>query len=91
VFENRALRRIFGPKLDEVKGSREGPNVSSNIVQVTKSRKMRWAWQEACMRERRGSYRTLVGISEERRQLGRPRRRWDGNIKIYLQEVGWEH
>jgi len=43
------------------------------------------------MRERRGAYRILVGISEERRSIGRPRRRWEDNIKMYLQQVGWKY
>ena len=50
--------------------------------------KMRWAGHVARMGERRGTYRVLVGKLEGKRQLGRPRRRWEGNIKMDLQEVG---
>jgi hypothetical protein len=45
----------------------------------------------ACMGEKRGAYMILVGRPEGRRPLGRPRRRWEDNIKMYLQEVGWGH
>ena len=94
VFENRVLRRIFGPKRDKV--TREWRKLhneelndlysSRNIVRVIKTR-MRWAGHVACMRERRGIYRVLVGKPEGKRPLGRPRRRWDNN-KMDLREVG---
>ena len=84
VFENRVLRRIFGPKRDEV--IREWRNLhneelydlysSPNIVRVMKSRRMGWAGHVARMGERRGVYRVLVGKPEGKRPLGRPRRRW---------------
>jgi len=61
---------------------------SSNIVRVIKSRRMRWAGHVARMGEERGVYRVLVGKPEGRRPLGRPRRRWMDNIRLYLQEVG---
>jgi len=51
---------------------------------------MRLAGYVAHTRERRGAYRVLVGRPEGKRPLGRPRRRWDDNIKIGLQEVEWE-
>ena len=51
---------------------------------------MRWAAHVACMKERRGVYRVLVGKSEEKRPIGRPRRRWEDNIKKDIQEVGCE-
>jgi len=63
---------------------------SSNIFRVIKSRRIRWAGHVARMGERRGVYRDLVGKPEGRRPLGRPRRRWDDNIKMDLQEVGCE-
>jgi len=96
VFENRMLRRIFGPKRDEVTRERrklhnEELNYlysSPKIVQVIKSRRMRWAGHVAHMRERSSIYRVLVGKPEGRGPLGRPRHRWEGNIKIDLQEVG---
>jgi hypothetical protein len=64
---------------------------SPNIIRVIKSRRMRWAGHVARMGEMRGAYRILVRISEGRRPLGRPRRRWEDNIKMDLQEVGWGH
>jgi len=96
VFENRVLRRIFGVKKDEVTGElrrlrNERLNVlycSPNIIQVIKSRRMRWAVHIAHMAERRGVYGVLVGKPEGERPLGRPRHRWEDNIKMDLQEVG---
>jgi hypothetical protein len=97
VFENRVLRRIFGPKRDEATGEwrrvhSEGLNdlySSPNIIQIIKSSRMRWAGHVAGIGEKRGAYRILVGRPEGRRPLGRPRRRWKENIKIHLQEVKW--
>jgi hypothetical protein len=99
VFENRVLRRIFGPKREEVTGEwRRLHNVelndlysSPNIIRVIKSRRMRWAGHAARMGEKRGAYRILVGRPQGRRPLGRPRCRWEDNIKMDLQEVGWWH
>jgi len=93
VFENRVLRRVFGPKRDEVTVKwRELHNEElsdlyslPNIVRVVKSRRMRWAGHLARIGEGRGVYRVLVGKPEGRRPLGRPRRRWEGNIKMDLQ------
>jgi hypothetical protein len=84
VFENRVLRRIFGPKRDEVTGEwrrlhNEELNdlySSPNIIRLIKSRRIRWAGHIACMGEGRGAYRILVGRPEGKRPLGRPRRRW---------------
>jgi hypothetical protein len=86
------LRRIFGPKWDEVTGEwRRLQNQelhalysSPNIIQVIKSRRLRWAGHVARMGERRGAYRALVGKPEGRRPLRRPRRRWEDNIKVDL-------
>jgi hypothetical protein len=97
VFENRVLRRIFGPKRDEATGEwrrlhneeRNDLYSSPNIIWVIKSRRMRWAGHVARMGEKRGVYRNLVGRPEGRRPLGRPRRRWEDNIKMYLQQVEW--
>ena len=96
VYSNRVLRRVFGPKRDEVTGewrklhNEEISDLYSlpNIVQVVKSRRMRWAGHVACMGEGRGVHRVLVGRPEGKRPLGRPRRRWGDNIKMDLQEVG---
>jgi hypothetical protein len=97
VFDNKVLRRIFGPKRDEE--TREWRKLhnkelyalysSPNIIRVIKSRRLRWAGHVARMGERRGAYRALVGKPEERRPLGRPKRRWEDNIKTDLREVGW--
>jgi len=86
------LRRIFGPKGDEV--TREWRKLhnkelndlycSPNIVRVIKWRRMRWAGHVASMGERRGAYRGLVGKPEGKRPLGRPRGRWEDNIKMAL-------
>jgi hypothetical protein len=97
VFENTVLRKIFGPKRGEVTGEWRrlhneelyGLCSSPNIIRVIKSRRMRWAMHLARMGEGRGSYRILVGRPERRRPLGRPRRRWEDNIKMDVQEVGW--
>jgi hypothetical protein len=62
---------------------------AQNIIWVIKSRRMRWAGHVARMGEGRGAYRSLVWRPEGRRPLGRPRHRWEDNIKMDLQEVGW--
>ena len=62
--------------------------ISSNIVRVIKSRRMRWAGHVAHMGEERGVYRILMGKPEGKRPLGRPRRRWVDNIRMDLLEVG---
>ena len=90
------LRRIFGPRRDEVTGEwrrlhNEELNdlySSPNIVLVIKSRRVRWAALVAHMGEERGSYRVSVGKPEGMRPLGRPRRRWEDIIRMDLQEVG---
>ena len=88
MFENRVLRRVFGPKRDEVTGEwRKLHNEElsdlcplPNIVRVVKSRRMRWAGHVARMGEGRGVYRVLVGKPEGKRPLGRRGRRWEDNI-----------
>jgi hypothetical protein len=92
VFENRALRRIFGPKRDWRKlHNEELHNLysSSNTIRMIKSRRMRWAGHVARMGETRNVYRILVGKPEGKSPLGRPRRAWANNIKIDLREIGW--
>jgi hypothetical protein len=99
VFENRVLRRIFGTKRDEATGEwrrlhkeeRNDLYSSPNIIRVIKSRRMRRVGHVARMGEKRGAYRILVGRPEGRRPLDRPRLRWEDNIKMDLQEVGWRH
>jgi hypothetical protein len=89
VLENRVQRRIFGPKKDEVTGewrklhNEELKGLCSlpNIVRV-------WGGHVACMGEGRVVYRVLVGKPEGRRPLGRPRRRWEDNVRMDLQDVG---
>jgi hypothetical protein len=54
-----------------------------------KSRRIRWAWHVARLGEKRNAYSILVGKPEEKRPLGRPRRRWVDNIKMNLREIGW--
>jgi hypothetical protein len=95
VFENTVLRRIFGPKREEDGSWRKLHNdelqilySSPNIVRVIKSRRIKWAGHVARMGEGRGVYRVLVGRPEGKRPLGRPRRRWEDNIKMDLREIG---
>jgi hypothetical protein len=63
---------------------------SPSKIRVIKSRRMRWAGHAARIGERRNAYKILVGKPEEKRPLGRPRRRWVDNIKMDLREVGWD-
>jgi hypothetical protein len=89
VFENRVLRRIFGPKRDEVTGEwrklhndkLNGMN-SPNVIRVIKSRRMKWAGNVAF------AYRIMVGKPEGKKPFGKPRRRWEDNIKMDLKEEG---
>jgi hypothetical protein len=90
------LRRIFGPKKDELTGEwRRLHNKelyalysSPNIIGMIKSRRLRWAGHVARMGERRGAYKTLVGRPERRRPLGKPWHRWENNINIDIREAG---
>jgi len=96
VFENRLLRRVFGPKRDEVTGKRRKLHNEElrdlyfllNIVRVVKSRRLRWAGHVARMGEGRDVHRVLVGKPEGKRPLGRPRCRREDNITMDLREVG---
>jgi hypothetical protein len=96
VFENRVLRRVFDPKRDEVAGewrklhNEELNDLYSlpNIVRVVKSKRMRWTGHVARMGEESGVHRVSVGKPEGKRPLWTPRRRWEDNIKMSLQEVG---
>jgi hypothetical protein len=97
VFENRVLRRIFGPRRDEVReGWRKLHNEvlrdmysSPSIIRMIKSRWMRWAGHLARIRVKRNTFRLLVRKPEGNRPLGRPRRRWVDNIMMDLREIGW--
>jgi hypothetical protein len=97
VFENRMLRRMFGPRRDDMTGKwREHHNEelrnlysSPSIIRLLKSRRMRWSGHVARMRAKKNAYRLLVGKPEGKRLLGRPRHRWMDNIRLDLGEVGW--
>jgi hypothetical protein len=95
VFENRVLRKVIGPKIDEL--TREWRRLhneelndlysSPNIIRVIKSRRMRCTEHVARLGEKRAAYRILVGRHEGRQPLGRPMCSWEDNIKMDLQEV----
>jgi hypothetical protein len=97
MFENRVLRRIFGPKKDEVTGEwrklhdKELLDLYSSlsIIRIIKSRRMRWAERVARKGEKRNAYRLSLGKPEGKSPLGRLRRRWVDNIRMDLGEVGW--
>jgi hypothetical protein len=96
IYENRVLRRIFGPNRNEVtlewrKLHHEELNdlhSSPIIIQVIKFRRIRWMGHVTHMGERRGAD-VLMGKPEQKRPLGTPRHTWEDNIKMHLQEVGW--
>jgi hypothetical protein len=94
VFENRVLRRIFGPKRDGVTGrwrklyNEELHNLYSSPCIIIKSRRMRWAGHVARIGEKRNVYRLLVGKPDGKSPLGRLRHRWMDNIKMDLLEIG---
>jgi hypothetical protein len=93
VFENRVLRRIFGPKRDEVTGgwrklhNEELHNLysSPSIIRTIKSRRMRLTGHVARIEAKRNAYRIFVGKPEGKRSLGRPRRMWVDNKKWILE------
>jgi hypothetical protein len=97
VFENSVLRKIVGPKKDEVMaewrklhiGELRNLYLSSGIIRQIKSRGMRWAGHVARMGEGRNVYRVLVRKPKGKRPLVRPRRRWEDGIKMDLREIGW--
>jgi hypothetical protein len=97
VFENRVLRRIFGPKRDEVTGEwrklhNEELHIlysSPYIIRQIKSSRMRWVGHVARMGEERNAYRVLMGKPEGKRSLGRPRHRWEDGMRMDLRENGW--
>jgi hypothetical protein len=94
------LRGIFWPERDEETGEwRKLHNEELNdlysspiIIRVIKSRRMRWAGHVARMGARRGVYKGLVGKTKRKRPIGRPRRRWEDNIKNGSSGSGmWGH
>jgi hypothetical protein len=94
--ENRVPRELFGLESYDITGewrklhNEERNNLySPNISRVIKSRRMRWTGHVARMGEMRGVYMVLVGKPEGKRPLGTPRRRWEDNIKMNCQELGW--
>jgi len=96
VFETRVLRRILGPRRDNVTGEWRKLNneelndlyCSPNIVRAIKPTRISWAWHVARIRERRDVYRLLVVKPEGKRPLGRPRHRWEDKIMMNFEEVG---
>ena len=95
VFENRIPRRIFGPKRDENGEWRGLHNEeryslyrSPNIVRVIISGRLRWAGHVARMEEDRSAFKILTGKPTGKRPLGRPRRRWEDNIRTDIEEIG---
>jgi hypothetical protein len=94
----RVLRRIFGPKRDEVTGCwRKLHNEelhklysSPSIIRMIKSRRMRWTGHIARMGGKMTAYRIMVGTTEGKRLLGRPRRRWVNSVKMILRDIGWD-
>jgi hypothetical protein len=98
VFKNKVLRWKFGAKRDEVTGGRRKLQneelcdlyCSPSIIRIIKSRRLRWERHIARMGVKTNTYRFLVGKPEGKRPLGRPRRRWEDNIKMDLLEIGWE-
>jgi hypothetical protein len=97
VFENRVLRRIFGPKRNEITGEwrklhNEEHHIlysSPNIIRQIKSRRMRWEGHVARMGQERNVYRVLMGKPEGKRPLGIQRRRWEDGIRMDPREIGW--
>jgi hypothetical protein len=91
------LRGIFGPKRKEITGGRRklhieefhNPYSSPNIIREIKSRRMRLVGHIACTTETKYTYTILVGKSDRKRPLGRPRRRWEDNIRMDLKDKGW--
>jgi hypothetical protein len=97
MFENRVLRRMFGPKRDGVTGEWRKPHNEelhnlyslSSIIRIFRSRRMRWMGHVEQMGEKRIVYRLLVGKPQGKRPLGGPRRRWIGNVKMGLLEIAF--
>jgi hypothetical protein len=97
MFEKRVLRRLFGTKRDEVTEEwrklpyeeHNDPYSSPIIIWAIKSRRMSWEGHVAHMGARRGVYGVLVGKMEGKGPLGARTDRWEDNVKMDHQEVGW--
>jgi hypothetical protein len=97
MFENRVLRKIFGPKREEIRGDwRELHNEElhdlyfSNIIRLTIRSRMRWAGYMVRMGENRNAYKVLAEKLKRQEPRGRSKRRWKNNIKMDPKEKGWE-
>ena len=93
MFEKWVLRRIYGPRTDEVAGEWKrlhNEESAANNIPVITQRRMRWAEHVARMGASTAAYWVLVGVTEARRPFERPRRRSENNIKMDLQDVGWK-
>ena len=98
MFENRVLKRVFGPKRDVVTGEWRKLHkkeltilYSPNIIRAIKSRRIRCAGHVAHVGNIINVYKGMVRRPQRKIKLGRPRHRWDNNIKVDLKEVGREH
>ena len=92
VFENKIVRKTFGAKRDEIIGEwRKLHNSSPNIIRNLKSRRLTWTRHVARVEQSRNAYRGLVEKPKGKGPLGRPRRRWEDNIKMDLRKLGCDH
>jgi hypothetical protein len=89
VFQNRVLRRIFGPNSHEIVGSFFKNCIMRSFIRMMKSRRMKWAGHVARMGTKRNAYRVSVGKPEGKIPLRRPRHRLVDNIKMNLRDIGW--
>jgi hypothetical protein len=90
-ISNRLLRRIFGPKMEELAGGWKRLHILRSFITCTvmKSRRMRWPGHVARMGEMRNVFEVFVGKHEGNRPRGRPKCRWEHNIRMGLKETGW--
>jgi hypothetical protein len=97
VFENRVLRRMFGPERDELTGgwrklhNEDLHNLysSPSIIRMIMSKRMKWTGQIARMEKKRNAYRLLVGKPYGKRRLGKPRYKYVDNIKMDIGRILW--
>jgi hypothetical protein len=80
---------LLGENINIIKKNAETLLDASKKIGLDVNSEMRWAGHVARMGEVRGAYNILVGRPEGRRPLERPRRRWEGNIKMCLREIGF--